>query len=176
MITDTDTTCSITKQCVKCEQIKPLTEFYIIPKSKNGYRGDGWRGTCKMCWAFYAKQYRLTRQGKTKTLEASRRFWKTNKSKDCRKRHKQSRKDIVQRHNITLAEYDEMFEAQEGNCVICGLPEITRRLSIDHDHTTGKVRGLLCVRCNFLVGIVDKNPEYLPKATEYVNKHSLSRV
>lgn len=116
MIKNTDTICSITKQCKKCEQTKPLTEFYITPKSKNGYRGDGWRGTCKMCWALYAKQYRLTKQGQIKLREASIRFFKTAKGNACRERYRKSeayketyRKVTTSKYGITIAEYDEMF-------------------------------------------------------------------
>ena len=44
--------------------------------------------------------------------------------------------------------YDRLIAAQRGVCAICGAPPKTRRLHIDHDHRTGKVRGLLCQRCN----------------------------
>ena len=44
--------------------------------------------------------------------------------------------------------YAEMLRAQNGGCAICGNPPKTRRLDVDHDHRTGRVRGLLCHRCN----------------------------
>jgi hypothetical protein len=49
---------------------------------------------------------------------------------------------------VTIADYDRMLEAQHGVCAICGNPPKTRRLDVDHDHKTGRVRGLLCHRCN----------------------------
>ena len=49
---------------------------------------------------------------------------------------------------VTSADYDRMLAAQGGVCAICGSPPKTRRLHVDHDHATGKVRGLLCHRCN----------------------------
>lgn len=49
---------------------------------------------------------------------------------------------------VTDTEYAAMLEAQDGGCAICGAPPKTRRLSVDHNHRTGKVRGLLCFRCN----------------------------
>lgn len=49
---------------------------------------------------------------------------------------------------VTLEQYDTLLAAQGGGCAICGNPPKTRRLATDHDHATGKVRGLLCHRCN----------------------------
>lgn len=161
MIKDTYNVCSITKQCTKCEQTKPLTEFYTYSKLKNGHRTaiskDGYRSMCKICWATYSFKYSQTRRGKKNRTKA---LYRWN----------------IEKYGISIAEYDKMFEAQNGVCVICELPEITRRLSIDHNHQTGEVRGLLCSRCNILVGIIEGSSEVLPKATEYVNKHSFNKV
>lgn len=52
------------------------------------------------------------------------------------------------RTGITEADYNAMLAAQGGGCAICGNPPKTRRLHVDHDHKTGRVRGLLCFRCN----------------------------
>lgn len=49
---------------------------------------------------------------------------------------------------LPAAEYDQLLTKQNGVCAICGRPPKTRRLDIDHDHKTGAIRGLLCVRCN----------------------------
>lgn len=50
-----------------------------------------------------------------------------------------------------MAQYDKMLAAQGGKCAICKRPPKSRRLAVDHDHKTGKVRGLLCFRCNYRV-------------------------
>lgn len=49
---------------------------------------------------------------------------------------------------ITVADYDAMFKAQNGVCAVCGRPPKTRRFAVDHNHSTHKVRGLLCSYCN----------------------------
>jgi len=49
---------------------------------------------------------------------------------------------------VTDEAYEALLEAQGGGCAICGAKPKTRRLHVDHDHATGKVRGLLCHRCN----------------------------
>jgi hypothetical protein len=64
-------------------------------------------------------------------------------------RGKSKRKPQRAKHlGITDDAYEQLLEAQEGGCAICGNPPKTRRLSVDHNHRTGKVRGLLCFRCN----------------------------
>jgi len=52
------------------------------------------------------------------------------------------------RLGLSLEDYDALLVAQGGGCAICGTTPKSRRLHVDHDHKTGKVRGLLCMRCN----------------------------
>lgn len=64
-------------------------------------------------------------------------------------------------------EYERLLVAQDGHCALCPATPKTRRLQIDHDHKTGRVRGLLCFRCNrFLHGWM--TPEWLRRAAAYV--------
>lgn len=77
-------------------------------------------------------------------------------------------------YDLSLAEYDQMFKEQDGNCKICGLPEINRRLSVDHCHKTGKIRSLLCGRCNVVLGRVEENTETLWNMIEYIMEHEVS--
>lgn len=73
--------------------------------------------------------------------------------------------------NLTVEEYDAMHEAQGGVCAICGRPQQGKRLAVDHDHTTGKVRGLLCTACNRVMGYLD-NTHWIASATKYKESHS----
>jgi len=84
-------------------------------------------------------------------------------------------KDLKRNYNITLARYEEMFESQNGVCAICGKKEssrhksgITRHLAVDHNHNTGIIRGLLCAKCNLLLGQFKDNPKFLLKAANYL--------
>jgi hypothetical protein len=61
---------------------------------------------------------------------------------------RQRRRPRAAQLGVTDAEYDRLLAAQGGGCAICGNPPKTRRLHVDHDHKTGRVRGLLCHRCN----------------------------
>ena len=93
--------------------------------------------------------------------EGQKRWARANPEKQKeRKRRDQIRNgrryDLQKRFGLTLEEYDRLFAEQGGVCAICGNPESARdqwngrvrRLAVDHDHETGRVRGLLCGRCN----------------------------
>lgn len=78
---------------------------------------------------------------------------------------------IIRRtYGISLEEYYKLIEYQGGGCAVCGRKQEPdgRKLSIDHDHTTGKVRGILCYSCNKALGLFYDIPERLDKAAEYL--------
>lgn len=86
----------------------------------------------------------------------------------------------LKKFGLTVEQYEEMFILQNGVCAICGKPEVkkqattkggakkTSRLCVDHDHKSGKVRGLLCYRCNTGIGKLNDDPELLRKASRYL--------
>lgn len=84
---------------------------------------------------------------------------------------------LLYSYGITLEQYDQLFEAQDGLCAVCGEPEtmtnrgIVRRLSVDHDHQTGRVRGLLCANCNTAVGFIEAKPCRLTGIAAYLAQH-----
>jgi hypothetical protein len=71
---------------------------------------------------------------------------------------------------LSLEQYNEMFTAQGGKCKICGTHqlELKRRLAVDHDHNTGKIRGLLCQHCNLVIGLALDSTTTLESAIEYL--------
>lgn len=79
------------------------------------------------------------------------------------------------KYGITLEQYNEMLERQNGVCAICEQDEtrtargIIRSLAVDHDHETGEVRGLLCASCNQILGFARDNPEVLRSAATYLD-------
>lgn len=79
-------------------------------------------------------------------------------------------RNIKQKYNLSIRQYKAMFEDQDGKCWICRKPPIRRRLSVDHDHKTGKVRGLLCDFCNyFFLGKTHSTSEILRRAADYID-------
>ena len=81
------------------------------------------------------------------------------------------------RYGIPEGEYDRMLVSQNGVCAICRQPEKNKRkgklfrLSIDHHHDSGKVRGLLCANCNRAIGGMAEDPATLRAAADYLEKH-----
>lgn len=73
------------------------------------------------------------------------------------------------KYGITIDQFDAMLEKQNNCCAICGTHQlkIAKRLAVDHNHTTGTVRGLLCPSCNKNLGILE-NREFCFKATLYL--------
>ena len=85
------------------------------------------------------------------------------------------RSHLKSRYGITLEEYEAMLTEQGGVCAICGLPEndrYKRRLSVDHDHETGAIRGLLCHMCNTGLGKFTDSSELLTSAANYLIERS----
>jgi len=77
-------------------------------------------------------------------------------------------KSLMDKYGMTVETYDSMFDKQGGACFICKRPPKVRRLAVDHDHTTGKVRGLLCWRCNSGLEKFSDNPHALTRAVLYL--------
>jgi hypothetical protein len=63
---------------------------------------------------------------------------------------------LLAKFNMTIEQYEQMFERQGGVCAICGRPPKKHALHVDHCHKTGKVRGLLCFSCNGALGWFEK--------------------
>ena len=79
------------------------------------------------------------------------------------------------RHGLTAKEHDNLWESQDRKCAICGkvLLSLTDGV-IDHDHITGRVRGILCTGCNTALGQFGDSPELLIRAIEYLNANHVS--
>jgi hypothetical protein len=90
------------------------------------------------------------------------------------------RRKQLRSHGLSVEQYEQMMVAQNGVCAICRRPERTprkrgvsgvlRALSVDHDHETDEVRGLLCHNCNLMLGYGDDDPARLRAGADYLEK------
>jgi hypothetical protein len=79
---------------------------------------------------------------------------------------------LKNKFGITIEDYNQMFEYQDGRCGICGKhqSELSNPLSVDHCHKTGKVRGLLCPKCNSGIGMLGDDLYGITLAMEYLQE------
>ena len=138
-----------TQVCSKCKIKKPLSKFF-----KNKKRNRGVQAYCKQC----SKKDNLERRKNTPKG--------VNYINDRKYRFKSC-------YGITPKDWGKMFTKQNGYCALCGKcqSELTRCLDVDHNHLTGKVRGLLCSECNTGLGkfrVDEKGIELLEKAINYL--------
>lgn len=95
--------------------------------------------------------------------------------KDKDQRRTSQRKSLLKRKwSLTLDQYNDILKKQKGLCAICKNPETAhggRALSVDHDHETGKIRGLLCHSCNTGIGHLKDNMATCKRAAHYLKKH-----
>jgi CO/xanthine dehydrogenase Mo-binding subunit len=98
--------------------------------------------------------------------------------KECatRKNHRRAKNlranHLLRKFGMTLQQYDSMLAEQDGKCFVCHVSSPGRKGSfhVDHDHGTGKVRSLLCLRCNSTLGNAGDDPALLEKLAKYLRE------
>jgi hypothetical protein len=104
---------------------------------------------------------------KCKELKPASDYW-GGYCKPCRQKY--NRDWFLQdKYRITADEFDTLLAQQSGGCALCGDVNLSgKNLFVDHDHTTGEVRGLLCHNCNYVIGYARDNIDILEKAIKYL--------
>lgn len=162
------------RTCRKCGETKPIGEFA---------KGDGGhlRWACKDCKAEQHRQWR--ERNPEHVAEWHRKYGQMPERKAAhrdRQRHyyyddpqaQRARHLLRRNYGITVDEYDAILAQQNGVCAICGNRcKSGRALAVDHDHITGKLRGLLCMNCNRAIGWLNGDPDLIVRAAEYVLSH-----
>lgn len=165
------------KICTKCKIEKPSSEFHADAKSK-----DRLYFYCKDCRREYNREWDLKNPGRRAELD---RINAAKNPEQYRARRRRDSKNYgirnpdklfassLRRFGLAVEAYQQLLKAQNGVCAICQkLCTIYSRLSVDHDHATGKVRGLLCQACNTSIARMDESPVTLRRAAEYLEKTS----
>lgn len=153
------------KVCKTCGVEKPLSEYHIAQKA--GYVGkDGYVRKTDILKAHCVECYRAKEIEKYHKLSEE-------KKKERRKRNKANTFEYRQQYRLkrqyglTTEEFSGMILEQNSLCKIC--KEHMDTPQVDHCHTTGKVRGLLCRNCNTSLGLLKENPETLRSMIQYIN-------
>jgi len=145
-----------TKICSRCQAEKPAEAFQRNKRMKTGLSTY-----CRECSAEVSRTYRAEHPEKFAGYEATR--VRTTEQRWAAK--------LWITYRIRPAEYYRMLEQQLGRCAVCYEPA-EGKLNVDHDHETGKVRGLLCLNCNLMLGHARDNAATLAAAITYLESHA----
>jgi hypothetical protein len=115
-----------------------------------------------------ANTKRWQEKNKERFMESVKTWQKENRDK---LRENERKYRLKKKFNITIEIYDKKFNDQSGLCKICGKSQ-EKKLAVDHCHSTGKIRDLLCSKCNIGLGHFFDDPEILLKAREYLLSHN----
>lgn len=147
-------------------------------------RGPMKKGRCGKCRNERRQQLRKANPEKRNAAEYAWRRAHPGRAKATRakwaKAHPELNKQYARNsslkynYGMTLEEYDQMLEAQGGVCALCGKPPTTKRLAVDHDHVTNKVRGLIHSTCNLMLGTAQDDPLLLHAAIRYLALHGIT--
>ena len=130
----------------------------------------------------YRQKEKLQRQAKMSTpAEKIRRqkYKQTEKGKISNTKYKKSDKGrltylkshLKRRYNLTVDEYNSIMERQNYRCDMCGELLEGSKISLDHNHTTNKVRGIVHQSCNWIIGVLETKSDLIILAQVYLKKH-----
>ena len=130
------------KKCNKCKIAQPYTNFYCLDIEKDYFSSE-----CKKC-----------------EYKKSQKYYNENKHKISKKA---SNKHRMNKYGITEEQYNDILLSQNSLCGICNKPS-DKTLHVDHNHKTGKIRGLLCSGCNTGIGFFNEDIDSLTNAVKYL--------
>lgn len=158
---------SLYKKCSRCKKVKTL-QFFSFKNSKKRTH----KNTCKACDSLY---------NSLSSKEKLKHYYEANRDEMLQKKRiytaaiKEKKRiyDILKKYNLTLEKYRNFLRAQNSKCLGCGAVDGQinygrgRHLVVDHCHESGEVRGLLCSRCNLILGMAKENPQVLMRLRDY---------
>lgn len=155
--------------CCKCKIEKDISEF-----TKDKYKKSGYTYDCNICRAERQNIWKKNNPEKIKTVnnknaKKRKEFYDSEEGKLCSRRA-----HLKRMYGITLEDYNEKLIEQNNKCKICNQENTFDRygvLAVDHDHSTGKIRGLLCYKCNVGLGNFNDNKQLLEKAINYLKEY-----
>jgi hypothetical protein len=151
-------------------------------------------GTCRQCSKIWKRKYLSNPENAERVAANNRKYYhrdveksretgrlQYHKHKEQRKNSQQpqkrwagyGRKWMLKQYGLTTEAFQEMNVAQQGKCYLCQSPPTapSKFLHVDHDHTSGKVRRLLCLTCNVMLGAAKDDPKLLRLAAEYLESY-----
>ena len=157
------------KRCSCCKNSKPYSDFY-----RNKNMRDGFANYCKDCLLSSNKKWKERNPGAV--VETAKRYFEKHKEKIRQRVRDKHIKDpsirkfasIKKNYGLSRRDYESILEWQGGGCAFCKRNDI--QMHVDHDHSTGRVRGILCHLCNTGLGLFRENTDVMNRAICYVSK------
>ena len=149
---------AVLKECTKCKVLKSKNFFYANKRTKSGLTA-----ACKACTRAYQVGYRRSDEGKARNRARLKEYQQSGRGKAARRKYR-----LKAQYGLTPAQHLLMYVDQNGCCAICERAISYDRTHTDHDHKTGKVRGLLCRNCNIGMRFID-DADFLKSALGYKN-------
>lgn len=153
-----------------CSKGHELTEdnLFVYPEKRTWF--------CRECGRANGQRWKKDNPDKVRLSNSTPEARASQKRKRMKRNAKFPRyykgRDLKKFYKMTLEDWDRMYSEQKGLCDICKT-EVENPV-VDHNHLTGKVRGLLCRTCNLGIGHLQESPEVLLSAIEYLQKHKES--
>lgn len=160
----------VERLCTLCQKIKPVSQFAVSRKLTKiaGIATLRFRGECKDCQRLRNQAWRLA------NVEAYRARYREARRK--RTPEQKLKWLLKQEYGLTLEDYQRMMAAQDGRCAICRETPAPQKYKtgfhVDHCHTTGRIRGLLCHNCNVSIGHLKEDLVRIRALLAYLERHS----
>ena len=158
------------KRCKHCREEKPLEDFYTDRKARDGRRPE-----CKSC--NLARRKAKYEQNPRPYIDRVLKWQRENPERvranmdryrsSGRKKVSDRKSHLKRNYGLTLEAFEALLVAQGGGCAICGKPDAD---NVDHDHRTGRVRGILCFNCNIAVGQLEDTAERALAVATYLDR------
>lgn len=149
-----------TKKCRACGAEKPLSDFQTYRRGDTG--NIQVRSKCIPCYREMHREFAKKPEQRAYRRNLHKKWSATEDGKAWRRRNR-----LKRLYGLTEEAYDEMVKSSGGKCSVCLSDE---ELVVDHDHSSGRVRGILCDRCNKALGLVYDKADLLEGLIRYLNK------
>lgn len=153
------------KTCTKCGESRPVDQFV-----RDATRTDGRYPSCKICRRQWHDQKMRHDAAYRQGLQDRKKAW----VEENIERHALYKRawHLQDKYDLSLEAYDALLVQQDGKCAICSKPHSgcgDRPLYVDHCHRTGRVRGLICLSCNTLLGVCEDSQALIEAAMRYLS-------
>jgi hypothetical protein len=147
------------KQCTKCNELKSLDLF-----AKDKYKKDGHRSDCKACYSIYDRlKYNRNPEQERQRVQA----YRKNNVEKVKASNRNTK--LKRAYGITQEQFIEMSIKQDNKCACCAKET---KLVVDHCHTNGNIRELLCNNCNTALGLLNEDNTIIQSLSNYLRKHN----